>query len=227
MNQKGKNDKPQKNPRPPSVNLKKDKKPKSAVGNNSQISSKTKTADKRSTTPLKTEKSSVKDNSKISKKEKSVKINSSINTNNDKEDSAFIELIQEKANSIIEPKYDNYNSNNIIGKNLNNSFKRSENSESKLNLNYSPEIKITPNINTINKLINSSQEALNEQKNILDNITQLNKRLKSSEFDMQQNMDSAENNDFNNFTDKYLGSLHEVIEKLKIHSEEMENIKCI
>jgi hypothetical protein len=223
MNQKSTNNKPQKNLRPPSANLKKDKKPKASLQNNPEISSKAKASEKISTTPIKTEKSSVKDNSKRSKKEKSIKINASSNMD-EKEDVSLIDLIQEKGNSIIESKNDNINNYNNY-KNINQSFKKNENYNAKINFNYASEIKITPYITTINKLINSSQEALKEQTNILDNLNELNKRFVSSELEFQKQTNKAENDDFNNFTDKYLGILNEVIERLKCHSEEMENIK--
>ncbi len=217
MNQKNINNKALKNPRPPSVNSKKGKKPKTDIQYSTETLPKAKSLSKRSTTPLKAEKDSIKDYSKISKKEKSVKINASVNTLNDKEDVSLIDFIQDKGNSIIEAKND---------KNFNNSFKKKENLEAKVNLSYyTSEIKITPNIATINKLINKSQDVVSEQKNILDNITELNKRLVSSEFDLQRQLNKAENDDFNNISDQYLSNLHDVIEKLKTHSEEMENLK--
>lgn len=216
MNQKSNSTKSQKNPRPPSANTKKDKKPKTPSQQNSETLPKTKTTNRRSVTPLKSEKGSVNNYSKISKKEKSVKINASVNTIDEKEDVALIDLIQEKGNSIMEAKND---------KNFNQSFKKNVDFEAKNNIHFASEIKITPNINMINKLINSSHEVLNEQRNILDNVTELNKRLVSSELELQREVNKTENNDFNNFSEKYLSHLNEVVEKLKDHSEEMENIK--
>lgn len=217
MDQKSKNNKSQKSLRPPSVSSKKDKSAKSVLNPISVNSQTHKSKDKRPVTPLKSDKGSIKDNSKISKKEKSIKINSSVNTINEKEDVSLIDLIQEKGNSIVESKKE---------RNFNQSFKKHENFDAKVNFNYASEVKITPNITTINKLINNSQDVLNEQRNILDNITELNKKLVSSELELQQHANKAENDDFNNQTDKFLCNVNDVIEKLKSHSEEMENIKC-
>ena len=223
MKQKSSNNKQQKNPRPPSANLKKDKKPKASLQNNSEISSIAKAPEKISTFQIKTEKSLVKDNSKRSKIEKSIKINASRNMD-EKEDVSLIDLIQEKGNNIIESKNDNNNNYNNYKK-IDQSFKKNENYDAKININYASEIKITPYITLINNLINSSQDTLIEQTNILDNLNELNKRFVSSELEFQRQTNKAENDDFNNFTDKYLGILNEVIERLKCHSEEMENIK--
>ena len=137
---------------------------------------------------------------------KSIDKNKSMKTlesNLEKDDIDFVELLPEKYS--------------VRNEKVNNSFKN----ETKI-----PEIKITPNISMINKLINNSNDIVNEQKNILENFSEVNKKLTSSEYDIQRLTSKLENDEFSHFAGKYSNCLNQVLENLKTHSEEVENIKC-
>jgi len=120
--------------------------------------------------------------------------------------------------------------NNIFNKNdiekLNGSFKGQDQSNITPIRDYSIEIKTTPNINALNKIVNNSQDIINEQRKVLENISDLNRKLAASEMEVQRHMNKNENDDFNNFSTKYLDNLQYVIEKLKVHSEEMDKMRC-
>lgn len=123
---------------------------------------------------------------------------------------------------------------NMIDVNLNNHFNNFKNNNDNKNLNgdlhfhlpLTPEIKVTPNITEINNLIANSQQALQEQKNILGNLSELNKKFSASETEIQKLTEKLNSEESLGFSDKYGEGLDKVIDKLKNHSEEMENIKC-
>jgi hypothetical protein len=154
------------------------------------------------------------------KNQKHVKLMDNSLDNKDAMD--FIDLIQEQGN--------NNNLKNV--NNNNNNFNRenkTENSDLHKHFSSMPEaepIKITPNIAEINNLLANSQQALSFQKNLLENFSELNKKLCVSEFEIQKLTGKLDSEEFAGFSDKYSASLDKVIEKLKNHSEEMENIKC-
>lgn len=87
-------------------------------------------------------------------------------------------------------------------------------------------VNITPNINGINRVLNNSEEILNEQRKILEKFSEVNSRLANSEFDVQRLSSKLENDDLSLFNDKYADCLRQVIVKLKGHNEELEEIKC-
>jgi hypothetical protein len=159
------------------------------------------------------EKSSSLKNKKNLKQEKIGKpikqIDNSLDNDN-KDALEFIDLMQEQGN----------NNNN------NNKEKKIENADLHNHLSIAGGFKITPNITQINNLIANSQQALNQQKNLLQSFSEMNKKLCASEFEVQKLTGKLDSEEFAGFSDKYSASLDKVIEKLKNHSEEMENIKC-
>jgi hypothetical protein len=87
-------------------------------------------------------------------------------------------------------------------------------------------VNITPNINGINRVLNNSEEIINEQRKILEKFSEVNSKLANSEFDVQRLSSKLENDDLSLFNDKYSDCLRQVIAKLKSHNEELEEIKC-
>lgn len=164
--------------------------------------------DKNQQTNLKLDKENNNSFKKQEKDQKQIKIIDNSLDNADAMD--LIDIIQNKTNE--------NNNRDITNENIkNNNFQ---------NRLQKAEIKITPNINEINNLIADSQQALNQQKNLLENISELNKKLSASEFEVQKMTGKLDSEEFSSFSDKYSESLDKVIVKLKNHSEEMENIKC-
>ncbi len=157
-------DKPSKQSRPSSSKQIKETKSNFYTESNRSTAPKGKSKDKKTITPRKdSKKSSLKDTSNILKIEDSIKsnnINIMNNTIDNKVENELIDFMQEKKV--------NFNLNSK-SENMINNYKNTE----KPNFN---EIKITPNINSINKLINSSQDVLNEQKNLIYNLNEINKK---------------------------------------------------
>lgn len=150
------------------------------------------------------------------KNQKQMKIIDNSLDNEDAKD--LIDSIQVIANE------NNYN--NLVKNIVNNIQKnKTENADSHDHLSIN-EVKITPNINAINNLIADSQQALSQQKILLENFSELNKKLSASEFEVQKLTGKLDNKEFAGFSYKYSECLDKVIEKLKKHSEEKENIKC-
>lgn len=82
------------------------------------------------------------------------------------------------------------------------------------------------NIDVINRLINNSQEILSQQNTLLDKYEDLSKKVTSSDYEIDRLLNKNENDEFNNFLEKYSGNLSHIMQKLKSHTEEVENIKC-
>lgn len=87
-------------------------------------------------------------------------------------------------------------------------------------------IKQSPNITEINKVMIKSQELLKEQKIILENFSQVNQKLATSENEIQNFNSKNESDDISNFMEKYSDSMKLLVEKLLGHAEEVEKIKC-
>ncbi len=88
------------------------------------------------------------------------------------------------------------------------------------------EVKITKNIDTINRLIGKSSDILSEQNSLLEKYGEITKKVTSSDFEIERLLNKSENDDFNIFVEKYGSNLNSLLQRLKLHSEEVEEIKC-
>lgn len=156
---------------------------------------------------------------------KTIKVPKNIdNTMDNNEDIDLLNLIQEKNKNNINISQKKENLDESI-KNIRNQNNFNNDCE-KESIKIVPEVKMTPNISAINKLIDSSSNILNDQKKILENFADFGKRLSVSESEVQKLTNKIENDEFSQFVQKYSGCLDEVLEVLKNHNEEVENIKC-
>jgi hypothetical protein len=105
----------------------------------------------------------------------------------------------------------NYNTNNYA--------------EFQNDLNKTEIVNISPNIIGINRVLNNSEEILNEQRKILEKFSDVNSKMTNSEFDVQRLSSKLENDDLSLFNNKYADCLKQVILKLKSHNQELEEIK--
>lgn len=103
--------------------------------------------------------------------------------------------------------------------------KKSENKD-----NYKPispsEVKITKNVDTISRLINNSNDILAQQNSLLEKCEELTKKVTSSDFEIDRLLTKNESDDFPHFLDKYSSKLGGVLNKLRSHTDEVEEIKC-
>lgn len=222
---KGSKEKNKQNSRPPSATSKNTKqqenkktKPKTNINDSAKTPKKTISKSKEKSTNLKT-----------------LKIPKSMdNTLDNKEDMGLLNITQDKV----------HNKNDInINTTINNNKSSRENFDQSfrnINLNNQthisniddihpikiPEIIMTPNISAINKLLDSSQHILTEQKNIMENFSQLNKNIAETQYEVERLGKKVETEDFSQFINKYSDCLYGVINKLNLHDEELENIKC-
>lgn len=155
------------------------------------------------------------------KNQKQVKLMDNSIDNKDAMD--FIDLVQEQGNKFNLKNINNNNNSNFAKENK---YENEDLHKHSSTMSEAEAIKITPNIAEINNLFADSQQALSLQKNLLENFSELNKKLCASEFEIQKLTGKIDSEEFASFSDKYAKSLDIVIEKLKNHSEEMENIKC-
>jgi hypothetical protein len=88
------------------------------------------------------------------------------------------------------------------------------------------EIKITKNVDTINRLINNSHDILSHQNSLLEKCEEISKKITSADFEIERQVHKNENDEFSLFFEKYSHNLTDMMGRLKLHSEEVENIKC-
>jgi hypothetical protein len=91
----------------------------------------------------------------------------------------------------------------------------------------SSEIKITKNVDTIQRLITNSQDIMNEQNSMLENFQEMTKRITSTDYEIERLMNKNENDEFPVFLEKYGSKLSQIMNRLKNHTEEVEEIKCM
>jgi hypothetical protein len=89
------------------------------------------------------------------------------------------------------------------------------------------EVKISKNVDTISRLINNSNEIISQQNDLLEKCGDITKKITSSDFEIERLMNKNENDDFSLFLDKYGNKFHNILDRLKSHTEEVEHIKCI
>jgi hypothetical protein len=94
------------------------------------------------------------------------------------------------------------------------------------NNNNPSEVKISKNVDTISRLINNSNDILAEQNSILEKYQEITKKITSSDFEIERLLSKNQNDEFQIFLEKYGTKLNQIMQKLKIHEEEMEEIKC-
>jgi hypothetical protein len=105
---------------------------------------------------------------------------------------------------------------------------KSKNSETLKATSTPPDTKITKNLDILQKLINNSQSILNEQNSLADKFSEITKRITSSDYEIERltNKNKNENEEFVKFFEKYGNKLNQIANRLKIHTEEVEDVKC-
>jgi len=121
------------------------------------------------------------------------------------------------------------NSNNTNENDTNSKLKKKLNSSSSTvkTASSASNISQSKNINTIGRLINKSSDLIAEQNSLLDKYQELAKKFTSSDYEIERLLGKNEYDEFQNFFDKYGGKLNHMMQRLKIHTDEMEEIKCI
>ena len=90
-------------------------------------------------------------------------------------------------------------------------------------------IQTSKNLDTLEKLIKTSQSILSEQNSLADKFSEITKRISSSDYEIERlsNKNRNENEEFGKFFDKYGNNLNQIANRLKIHTDEVEDLKCI
>jgi hypothetical protein len=88
-----------------------------------------------------------------------------------------------------------------------------------------PEIKICKNIDTLGRLINNSTEILISQDEILKKCEELTKNFAGTDIEVERLLYKNEHDDFTILLEKYGRELKYVMNRLKSHSEEVQEVK--
>jgi hypothetical protein len=75
-------------------------------------------------------------------------------------------------------------------------------------------------------LINNSNDILSEQNSLLEKFQEITKKVTSSDFEIERLFNKNENDEFSIFLEKYGVKLNSIMQKLKVHTEEVEEMKC-
>jgi hypothetical protein len=86
---------------------------------------------------------------------------------------------------------------------------------------------LNKNLEVLNKLLTNAQQITNEQDLLINKFSDITKKITANDYEIERLLNKNENDDFAGVLEKYSGNLSHILTKLKNHTEEAENIKCI